>query len=180
MVPVLAAGGAAIAEVVGGFAAAAATPEVLAAIVGGVAGIGGQLIARNAAVHTARYALGAAVAPWIGGVLLAGTILYGGYKIVQLLADKKDNIELHAGKDGLHVKANGRPLTTDEFSNTLADKKLVDALRKVLPENARQHNLSVHEVYLGTLDNVRNNPAFQNISDDDKIKLAKRLTDNLL
>lgn len=180
MIPILAPAAAVAVEAVGGFAAAASAPEVLAALVGGAFGIGGQLIARQAAAQTARYALGAAIAPWVGGVLLAGTVLYGGYKIIEKLSDKKDNIELYAGKDGLKVKANGRAITQDEFNKALRNDKLIKKLRENLKENARQQNMTDYQLYSSTLDTIRGNPAYKNISDDDKSKLASRLTNYAL
>lgn len=179
MIPIIAAGAAAAVEAVGGFAAAAAAPEVLAAIIGGAAGIGRQIIARQAAIQAGRYALGAAIAPWVGGALLAGAILYGGYKIVGKLKDK-DNIEFHFGKDGLNFKANGRPMTKEEFNKALRNEELIEKLRQILKENARQYNMTDYQLYSSTLDTIRGNPAYKNISDDDKAKLASRLTNYVL
>ena len=180
MIPVLVPAAAVAVEAVGGFAAAATSSEVLAALISGGFLLGRQIVAKQAAAQTARYALGAAIAPWVGGVLLAGTILYGSYKIIKHLSDKKDNIELYAGKDGLKVKANGRPMTQAEFGKTLGNEGCIAALRKRLKENALQYNMTSQELYSTTLDTVRGNPSFQNVDDADKVKLAKRLTDGLL
>lgn len=177
MVPVLLAAGVAV-EAVGGFAAAATSAEVLAAIISGGTGVAIALIKRNAAMQVARYALGAAIAPWVGGVLLAGTVLYGGYKIIEKLSDK-DKIELHAGKDGLDVKASGRVMTQDEFNKTLRNDKLIQKLRANLRDKVRECNAAPVDVYLSTIDTIRSNPVYKNISDDDKIKLARRLTNGL-
>ena len=179
MIPIFAPAAAVAVEAVGGFAAAAAEPQVLAAIIGGAAALGKQVIAKQAAAQAARFALGRAIVPWVGGVLLAGAVLYGGYKIVKHLKDKDRDFEVNIGKDGLNVKA-GRAITLEEFLKALSNKKLIAALREKLKEDARQHNLSEQQLFASTLDTVRGNPAYKNISDDDKIKLAKRLTAGLL
>ena len=55
--------------------------------------------------QAAKYALGAACAPWVGAVLTAGTLAYGGYKIAKLLTDKDKSGEFSAGvgANGAHV-----------------------------------------------------------------------------
>jgi len=191
MIPILAPVAAVAVEAIGGFAAAAAaavTPEVLIAGIGGAAvlasdalAVAGEVAVEEAAIQAARtvaveqataqaarYSLGAAIAPWVGGVLLAGTVLYGAYKIIKYLKDKKE------------VSGKGRPITQEEFYDTLNNRDVINALRSNLRENARQYNMNEYSLYSSTLDTIRGNPAYKNISDDDKINLATRLTKGLL
>ena len=191
MIPILAPVAAVAVEAIGGFAAAAAaaiTPEVLIAGIGGAAvlasdalAVAGEVAVEEAAIQAARtvaveqataqaarYSFGAAIAPWVGGVLLAGTVLYGAYKIIKYLKDKKE------------VSGKGRPITQEEFYDTLNNRDVINALRSNLRENARQYNMNEYSLYSSTLDTIRGNPAYKNISDDDKINLATRLTKGLL
>ena len=93
MVPVLAVAGAAVSGI--------STGEALTA----VAAVAGATIKRNGAIHAAKWAFGAACAPWVGAVLTAGTLAYGGYKIAKLLTDKDKSGEFSAGvgANGAHV-----------------------------------------------------------------------------
>lgn len=202
MIPIIAPVAAVAVEAIGGFAAAAAaavTPEVLIAGIGGAAAVAKIAIAEEAAVQTAalavagevaveeaaiqaartvateqiaaqaaRTSFGAAIAPWVGGVLLAGTVLYGAYKIIKYLKDKKE------------VAGQGRPITQEEFLKTLNNQDIINAIRQNLKENSRQYHMTEYQLYLSTLDTIRGNPAYKNISDDDKINLATRLTKGLI
>ena len=206
MIPIIAPIAAVAVEGIAGFAAAAAaaiTPEVLIAGISGAAlvaktvaegeaamavadtalattiveGETAMFVAEQAAIQAAKTAVaeqataqavktsfGAAIAPWVGGVLLAGTILYGGYKIIK------------------HLKGNkaGRPITQEEFSKTLKNGDIIEAIRRNLKENASQYNMTEYQLYSSTIDTICGNPAYKNISDDDKIILAARLTNGLL
>ncbi len=78
-----------------GFAAAAAkggaawlTPGVVKAAIGAVGAVGGQCIARQAALQAGRMAIGAAVAPAAANVLLAAGVAYAGYKFFSQQSDK--------------------------------------------------------------------------------------------
>ena len=88
MIPVVAAAGAAVSGISAG--------EVLTA----VATVAGATIKRNGAIHAAKWAFGAACAPWVGAVLTAGTLAYGGYKIAKFLTDKDTPDELSTGSNG--------------------------------------------------------------------------------
>ena len=172
-----------MAGVVKAFAAVSAkviTPKVIAAGIGAVGAIGGQIVAKQAAVQTARYALGAAIAPWVGGVLLAGTVLYGGYKIIQCLNDKKDNIEFEAVKDGIKIKACNRPITTNEFEQAIKNSEFIDSLRKILREEFIKNKTDSTTAYNDVLSEIRKDSSYQNIPDSDKVRLARKLTQGLL
>ena len=58
--------------------------------------LAGCLIKKQAA----KYALGAACAPWVGTALTVGTLAYGGYKIAKFLTDKDTPDELSTGSNG--------------------------------------------------------------------------------
>lgn len=79
-----------------------------------------------------------------------------------------------------YILGRGRPVTQEEFNVALGYDWLFPPLRRRLKDYAQQHGMTADELYSRTIDAINKNPAYKYISDDDKNKLAKRLTDGLV
>lgn len=79
-----------------------------------------------------------------------------------------------------YINDEGRPLTGEEFRETLTYDGLIHSLRKILRAYAQKHDMTEHELYSRTIKVIREHKAYINISDDDKEELARRLTIGLL
>ena len=79
-----------------------------------------------------------------------------------------------------YINDEGRPLTVEEFRETLSYDELIHSLRKILRAYAQEHNMTEHELYPRAIKVIREHNAYINIGDDDKEELARRLTVGLL
>ena len=108
------------------------TAETIIAGIGAVGNIGARWIAGQAAATAGRYAFGAAVAPWVGGILLAGTILYGGYKILNSQSDKGNEVNVEINLKEMAAKFKNQKVTNAEFTRAASDAKLTSGLQKAV------------------------------------------------
>lgn len=168
----------AIEFVSGGFAAAATdsenvTPEVLARL----------------NVHDKKsHAAGVVASSFVG--LIAGHLIGSGIAHSAKLAAihsaagavlfPEGSIQSACKQIKNYILGRGRPVTQEEFNVALEYDWLFRLLRPILKDYAQKHNMTADKLYRRTIDAIDENPAYKYISDDDKDKLAKRLTDGLV
>ena len=173
MIPVLAADNA-IAFVSGGFAAAAADSTIIASKSFETSVKSKDIVnsGTGAFASGAALAVGAVIPSFLAAV---GAPLFAGSINSVAATASAVTSTFHRIYETIkrYVIGEGRPITEEEFIKALGYNELIDSLRQVLKEYVQRNNMTEHQLYSSTLD-------YKNISDDDKIKLAVRLTKGLL
>ena len=152
----------------GGLVAALATPEVIGGAIAALGGIGKSFIARQAALGAARWAVGAAVAPWLGAAVLAGGIMFGAYKILNAQADKGNKVDVDLDLANLRAKIKNEKFSAEEFSYLTRNKEVIDKFKeegnKYKMENPSKN---ISEIYNEILKSFKNIAGFNDVNEND-------------
>lgn len=154
------------------FAKGAVDATVLTAGIGAIGATVTGFLSRQAAAQAARTALGVAIAPWVGGVLLAGTILYGGYKLLNSQADKGLGVDASINLKNMEVHLKNKKLNKSEFEDITKDEKFTAGLKKAVKEYQDETKCTAEHVYKKIMGEFESMGNFDAISKEAKSRYA--------
>lgn len=152
------------------------TPGVVTAGIGVFGALGKQFIAKQAAAQGARVVLGATIAPWVGGVLLAGTILYGGYKIIRHLTQEGFEMEAELNLKEFEVKFKNKKITQKEFAQITSNAEFMGGIKEALQKYQKEKHLTSHELYDELMKQFKSMDNFKDIPDEQVANYVTKLT----
>lgn len=165
----------AIVAVAGAAEGAVITPGVVTAGIGVLGALGKQFIAKQAAAQGARVALGAAIAPWVGSVLLAGTILYGGYKIIRHLTQEGFEMEAELNLKEFEAKFKNKKVSQNEFTEITSNVEFTEGVKKVLQKYQQEKHLTSQALYDELVKQFKNMDNFKGIPDEQVANYVTKL-----
>ena len=161
-----AAGGAAAAG--GGIAAALATPEVVGGAIVALGGIGKAFIARQAALGAARWAVGTAVAPWLGAAFLAGGIMFGAYKLFNAQAEKGNKMDVDLDLGNLRARIKNEKFSAAEFNSLTTNKEVINKFREEVNKYKLENpSKNISEIYNDIIKSFKEIAGFKDVNDND-------------
>ena len=152
----------------GGIAAALAAPEVVAGAIGALGAIGKGFIARQAALGAARWAVGAAIAPWVGAAALAGGIMFGAYKIFNAQADKGNKLDVDLDLGNLRARIKNEKFSAAEFNSLVTNKEVINNFKEEVNKYKLENpGKSVSEIYNDIIKSFRETAGFKDVNEND-------------
>ena len=152
----------------GGIAAALAAPEVVGGAIVALGGIGKALIARQAALGAARWAVGAAIAPWFGAAALAGGFMFGAYKLFNAQADKGNKMDVDLDLGNLRARIKNEKFSAAEFNSLTTNKEVINKFREEVNKYKLENpNKSISEIYNDIIKSFKEIAGFNDVNDND-------------
>ena len=152
------------------------TSGVVTAGIAALGAVGRQFIAKQAAGQAARYALGATIAPWVGGALLAGTVLYGGYKIIKHLTQEGFEMEGELNLKEFEAKFKNKKVSQNEFTEITSNTEFTDGLKKSLQKYQKENHLTSRDLYEEIIKQFKGMDNFKDIPDEQVSDYVTKLT----